>query len=289
MYPPTLPPAKKVFYDERECFQQGEHHIVNVSTHRNCHIEMHSHEFYEINIVESGVGCHYIEKMAVPLQAGDVFVIPPHLPHGYYCESNLNVCHILLKSDFMRRYHHEISNIPGYTTMFEVEPYLRQVYDQSLFLHLSPHEIVDLNRRLHKMEEMNDAYRNMHTAVSVLQLICDLCYALHEQTHSADLVSNVDTDIVNAMEYIQKRYGEKVSLEDLCAVAKMSRATFNRHFKKVTQMSPMQYVINRRVNAAKQLLANGQQNKTEIALQCGFYDVSHLDKYLKQSDHGETP
>lgn len=281
MYPAKLPLAQKTFYNERECFQQGDDHIVNVSTHRNCHIEMHAHEFYEINIVETGIGCHYIENMAVPLRAGDVFVIPPFVKHGYYCEADLNVCHILLKSDFMRRYHHEISRIAGYSTMFEVEPFLRQVYDKTLFLHLNPHESTEVNRKLHKMAEMNDAYRNTHTAVYVLQLICDLCYALHEQTQHSGAISENDSDILHAMEYMQQHYNEKIMIDELVSVANMSRATFNRHFKKVAQMSPMQYVINCRIHAARQMLVDGQHSKTEIAQQCGFYDVSHLDKYLK--------
>lgn len=46
-------------------------------------INMHAHSFYEINIVVSGYGRHYIEGTNCRAEAGNVFAIPPKVRHGY--------------------------------------------------------------------------------------------------------------------------------------------------------------------------------------------------------------
>jgi AraC-like DNA-binding protein len=44
----------------------------------------------------------------------------------------------------------------------------------------------------------------------------------------------------------------------------------------------MEYILNLRLNAVKNRLSQtGNPNKTELAQEYGFYDSSHLNKYLK--------
>lgn len=40
-------------------------------------IQMHSHEFYEINIIAEGTGRHYIENNSYPITSGDFFIGKP--------------------------------------------------------------------------------------------------------------------------------------------------------------------------------------------------------------------
>jgi AraC family transcriptional regulator len=61
----------------------------------------------------------------------------------------------------------------------------------------------------------------------------------------------------------------------------MSKATLNRRFNESVGMSPMNYVLSCRVAKAKELLADGNVNKTEIANICGFYDTAHMNKYVR--------
>ena len=42
-------------------------------------VSMHSHEFYEINIITEGRGTHYIEDNGFSIKSGDFFIIPPNI------------------------------------------------------------------------------------------------------------------------------------------------------------------------------------------------------------------
>lgn len=278
MHPAVLPNSIKNFYCEKDLFEETDINLVGISIHRNCEVNMHSHEFYEIVVITKGSGYHYIEKMCTPIQTGDIFVLPPNVVHGYYFENNLEVYHLLLKKDFIKKYYNELSKVDGFSKLFEVEPYLRTVYNKNMFLHLSGTEFQSIKNKIEKIVSFNREKRFIHANVIALELICSLCHSMHTMSQSSK--SDSEIEILNVLEYIQNHYDEKLTTESLLKLTIMSRATFNRHFKKMVKMSPMQYVINCRVSAAKLMVDEGKSSKTEIAQRCGFYDSSHMDKYL---------
>jgi AraC family transcriptional regulator len=68
----------------------------------------------------------------------------------------------------------------------------------------------------------------------------------------------------------------------------MSPHYFSRLFKKTTGFTPHQYVINCRIEKAKDLLKKGKLSIAEIAKEVGFVDQSHLHRYFKRKV-GITP
>ena len=54
-------------------------------------LPLHIHDFYELNIIISGDGRHYIGNRNVPTQKGDVFIIPPDISHGYFTDGSLDM------------------------------------------------------------------------------------------------------------------------------------------------------------------------------------------------------
>ncbi|MBP3633125.1 MAG: AraC family ligand binding domain-containing protein [Oscillospiraceae bacterium] len=64
---------------------------------------LHTHSFYEINIVLSGRGVHQIMGTSLPVKAGAVFIIPPMVPHAYYDTENMDVFHILVRPEVIQK------------------------------------------------------------------------------------------------------------------------------------------------------------------------------------------
>ncbi|MFT6047135.1 MAG: transcriptional regulator GlxA family with amidase domain [Arenicella sp.] len=61
----------------------------------------------------------------------------------------------------------------------------------------------------------------------------------------------------------------------------MSQRTFNRRFKLATNMTPVQYLQNRRLEAAKELLRTSNLSIKEISYRVGYIDVSYFTKLFK--------
>lgn len=77
--------------------------------------------------------------------------------------------------------------------------------------------------------------------------------------------------------YLQHHLAERVSLEDLCRLAGLSKSTLLRTFTRATGATPYRYLENLRVAEARRLLAQGV-SPAEAALRTGFSDQSHLTR-----------
>ena len=62
----------------------------------------------------------------------------------------------------------------------------------------------------------------------------------------------------------------------------MSPHYFCSLFKQSMRMTPHQYVIQTRVNRAKELLLKGKYTIAQVALMVGFANQSHLNRHFKK-------
>ncbi len=82
----------------------------------------------------------------------------------------------------------------------------------------------------------------------------------------------------NVLTYIRDQYKAPVTLEELAAVAGMAPKYFCRAFAQMTGKTPIAYLNYYRIEQASERLAFTQDPVTEIALGCGFNDVSHFSR-----------
>ena len=70
--------------------------------------------------------------------------------------------------------------------------------------------------------------------------------------------------------------------------ANLSESQFTRIFRRQTETSPAQYIVQTRINAARTLLETTDKLLTDIAAETGFYDHAHFVKTFKRIV-GTTP
>lgn len=254
-------------------------------------VQNHSHEFYEMNIILSGRGCHVIEGHTFPVRSGDVFIISPGLIHCYEKTEKLNVFHILFRPSFLREYASEQENVEGFELLTEIEPYLRSSYSQPLFLHLSASDLMGLQSDFEIITRGSifDApgYRPLqnHTALKILYYCSAL---LVRQTYGEKAPSSENEQaIMRVLEYIHANYAQKITLQKLCEISYMTRSTLLRHFTALCGCSPSDYLLRFRIRQATRLLEQTDRKKTDVALSCGFFDLSHFERSIAASNRKE--
>jgi AraC family transcriptional regulator len=89
-------------------------------------------------------------------------------------------------------------------------------------------------------------------------------------------------------EYIDAHLHADLSLSELASVACLSPWHFSRSFAAAMGVGPQRYVLGRRVEVAKRMLADGEHSIAEIALRLGFTDQSHLTNVFRK-ETGATP
>lgn len=82
----------------------------------------------------------------------------------------------------------------------------------------------------------------------------------------------------NVLTYIKDNYENQISLNELAGVAGMAPRYFCRAFSAMTGKTPIEYLNYYRVEQAGEQLLLTEDTVTEIALNCGFNDMSYFSK-----------
>ena len=81
-----------------------------------------------------------------------------------------------------------------------------------------------------------------------------------------------DPDIQRAQDYIERKYEEKITVEDLANYVNIGRRTFERRFKEATNNTPIEYIQRVRIEAAKKFFEASRKNVSQV-----MYDVGYTD------------
>lgn len=82
--------------------------------------------------------------------------------------------------------------------------------------------------------------------------------------------------------FIRRHYSESITLGDIAGAANISQSEAARCFKKNLDVTPFNYLIQYRLEAAKVMLQSSEMSITEIAMQCGFDSVSYFDRVFRK-------
>ncbi|MFG6177876.1 helix-turn-helix domain-containing protein [Halomonas sp. THAF12] len=96
-----------------------------------------------------------------------------------------------------------------------------------------------------------------------------------------------DALLLRAKDYILAHLADDVSLDDISQAAHLSKYHFLRLFRQQFGITPHQYVLNCRINAARSALEAGAV-PSDVAIRFGFADLSHFNRRFKRI-YGMTP
>jgi transcriptional regulator GlxA family with amidase domain len=84
---------------------------------------------------------------------------------------------------------------------------------------------------------------------------------------------------------MRSRLDEAVPLAELASALSLSPSHFARAFKQTMGQPPHRWLMEQRIDKAKQLLIGTTQSLGEIALVCGFADQSHFTRIFSRVTH----
>lgn len=73
-----------------------------------------------------------------------------------------------------------------------------------------------------------------------------------------------------------------ISMDELSQLCNMSLSTFKRHFKKIYNTTPNDYIIYKRLENSKKILATSEQSIDVVALLSGFKTTAHFSRKFKE-------
>ncbi len=121
----------------------------------------------------------------------------------------------------------------------------------------------------------------LQTLTAQLLRLSDLPTAVCPTSLAPEVLARLDDYIIAHLE-------ENIALSDLSALSNYSQSHFARCFKETTGKSPHQYVLDKKVERARELLRDRELALVEIAYACGFSSQSHMTDVFR-TKLGITP
>ncbi len=114
------------------------------------------------------------------------------------------------------------------------------------------------------------------------QLLFELAAAVFSKTCRAKADSEIDSggDLSWLKKKLAENLGDDLTLTSLAQEAGANPYTLLRRFKTLTGITPHAYRMNCRIEQARRYLQQGQ-DIADTALECGFFDQSHLHRHFK--------
>jgi two-component system response regulator YesN len=117
----------------------------------------------------------------------------------------------------------------------------------------------------------------------------ELCARLMEQVdelrkHGWEKAEEIDSKspVAQAIEYIRSHYTETITLQQVADHVHVSKNYFSILFKQTTGQNFIDYLINLRIERAKELLMTTELKVYEVAEQSGFNDTKYFSKLFKK-------
>lgn len=121
----------------------------------------------------------------------------------------------------------------------------------------------------------------------------EICYWLLTGPHGGDVARMALTNapskgVLNAMRWLRENLAAPIRVEELATVAQMSPSSFNRHFRALTSLSPLQFQKQLRLLEARRLMVSLGANVETAAFQVGYESPSQFSREYSRM-FGEPP
>lgn len=230
----------------------------------NAHYKKHFHDTFSIGINKQGLSIYTNGEKEYTLDKNILSIINPQEVHSCNsCSDVLNIYYMLyLDTSWCKNIQklinfkiEEFVNIP--TSILEDKEFYEKFLDLCEYLFSN-------NSILEKEDELIKFFMNF--------------FSLYLEETKDEIRDDKFLQILN---YLNENFQENISLEDLALKFDLNTFYIIRLFKSQMNLTPHSYLLNVRINKAKEYLKNGY-SIVNTAQECGFFDQSHLHRnFLK--------
>ena len=102
----------------------------------------------------------------------------------------------------------------------------------------------------------------------------------------SDFVQDMEVDMGNftrfepVLRYVDDHFRENISLSELATIMNISTMYFSNYFKQTFNISPKQYILNKRLTESQRLLLETELTVKEIAYAVGFENENYFSEFF---------
>ncbi len=239
-------------------------------SHPRYQMPFHWHVDCEIIRVLSGEFALTLNNTKLLLKQGDSVFVPSGLIHGGAPSECTYQCIVF---SFEKMTQINMTRYTEYENALGQGDYLAPVFNEN--------ELV--NKLFLAMEEQYVGYEFVVHGI-ILQLIGELISKKQQNgiNQTTDNEYRRINKIKNVLRLIRKDYAKPLNLEMFAEVAGLNYQYLCKSFRRITGRTPIDYLNYYRIECAAELLQADELSVTDVALSCGFNDLSYFIKVFKR-------
>ena len=233
----------------------------------------HSHPYYELIYILDGRRQIFFPNGECILSKENLALIPPNSLHRTKSHSLSSQERIVIyfKKEFIERHiSQEINDIiqsinsPIVLSKDEMKK-IAPFFNNFITIFLEPEN--DLKEESLKM--------------CFLSFFVEFIRIVKEKITYINVFSVKDSVYYEVIKYINKNFHEKLSLDDLSNIFRISKYQLSKKLNIILGVSWVTYINTLRVAKAQSMLVESQSNILNIALSCGFGSITHFERVFK--------
>lgn len=254
---------------------------------------LHRHMMVQINYVTRGKLLHEINHQQFDLVKGDIFIIPPYIPHQLIPVGNLDF--EIIELEFVPEF--IFGNVPGSyanmdinSSLFDfsyIEPFLVTEKNVKPRLNLSGKEQLLIEELLDEIfSEYTDKKDSFLLAIKAdllkLLVLVGRCFQANiKDDNTAQLFTHHRDAMMSAISYTDAHFADPITIEYVSRVAMLSQSYFSYLFKMITNKTFVEYLTSLRLEHAMDMLKNTDRQVVDICYESGFKSVNHFNRAFK--------
>lgn len=248
---------------------RGTAKLRNVASARyggDWHSVPHTHNHMELFFIVGGKGQFLIQDQLYPVNVNNLVIINPNVTHTEVSLNAQPLEYIVLGIEGIELATSEHSNgqfnILDHFESVEISGCLRNI--------------------LREMEQKNTGYEDVCQAymeILIIRLMRNTALAVPTEPQSV----SGNRQCAAVKRYIDMHFKEPLTLEQLAEDAHMNKFYLSHAFKREYGTSPINYMITKRIEESKYLLAETDLSMSQIAQLLGFSSLSYFSQVFRKT------
>jgi len=244
---------------------------------------VHIHDFDELVVIFSGSAIHKIDDEKYPVFRGDVFVVRGDHRHCFVDINDLSLANFLYRRDYFEEIIKQFGRMPGFQALFINEPIYRKNQKFKSKLHLNSRQFREISQLTNSMKkEQTETQPGFNEAMQKYfeLLIINVCryYSEVGKPNPKALLR-----ISSAIDFMENNFDQSFTISNLAKISYMAESNFRHSFKRITGLSPINFLIRLRIEKATEFMADDSDiNVTETAVKSGFENSAYFSKKFKE-------
>jgi len=256
-------------------------HIL-LTPHLNDTFFWHYHPEYEIVYIEGANGTRHVGDHISRYEGSDLVFIGPNIPHlnfDYGVRTDYRKVVVQLNESILSNQFWQAPEFSQIARLFEQARGGLSFYGQTK---------QTVGEQLHQLADL-PAFERILALLRIFQTLAQSqeYSSLEGKPVSSAYNLKEEQRLKRTYLFIEENYGRKIDIDEVAALANLTKAAFCRYFKRMTGLTFTQFVNQYRVNQAQNLLLAGS-NVTEACFASGFEGLSYFNKIFWRVT-GENP